>query len=147
MNKLIRIVLMGGIIAMAALTPALAKDITVRVINIDTTRPGNIMAMVFGSEGYPIKHGKALEIQNKKAENVEIIFRFNMTQKSFAIKILHDEDETGKTSKNWTGIWPSEGLGFSNGAKLGLTGAPSFKNARLDLDGIEGDIIVPIIYP
>ncbi len=147
MKKNIYTLLVGGAIAMASTTPALAKDILIRVTNIDSSRPGNIMAMVFGPEGYPVKHEKALEIQNRKAAREEITFRFTVTQTPFAIKILHDEDETGKTSKNWTGIWPSEGLGFSNGTKLGVTGPPNFEDARLDLEGVEGEIIIPIIYP
>lgn len=142
-----RNLLIGGFIHMALGSLALAEEVTVRVTNIDTTRPGNIMAMVFSVEGFPIDHDKALMVENRKADSPEMEFRFPVDQQRFAVKILHDEDESGKTSKNWTGIVPSEGLGFSNGARLSWRGAPTFDQAELSLEDVKGEIAIPIIYP
>ena len=135
------------IVLVVAVTPALAQDIVIRVVDIDSTRPGNVMAMVFGKEGYPTKHDKALQVQSKSADSSELLFSFTVSQSPLAIKALHDEDENGQTTKNWTGIWPAEGLGFSNGAKLRLTGPPIFAEAQLDLESIDVEIVVPVIYP
>ena len=135
------------IVLVAVATPALAQDIVIRVTDIDSTRSGNVMVMVFGEEGYPTKHDKALQVQNKPADSAELAFSFTVGQSPLAIKVLHDEDENGQTTKNWTGIWPAEGLGFSNGARLRLTGPPSFADAQLDLESVDGAIVVPVIYP
>ena len=135
------------IVLVAMATPALAQDIVIRVADIDSTRPGNIMAMLFTETGYPTKHDKALQVQSKSADSSELLFSFTVEQSPLAIKVLHDEDANGQTTKNWTGIWPAEGLGFSNGPRLRLTGPPSFADAQLDLESIDGAIIVPVIYP
>ena len=135
------------IVLVAVTTTAFGQDIVIRVTDIDSTRSGNIMAMVFAEAGYPTKHDKALQVQNKPAGSSELLFSFTVEQNPLAIKVLHDEDENGQTTKNWTGIWPAEGLGFSNGARLRLTGPPSFADAKLDLESIDGAIIVPVIYP
>ena len=135
------------IVLVTMATPAFDQDIVIRVADIDSARPGNIMAMVFGKEGYPTKHDKALQVQNKSADSSELLFSFTVSQSPLAIKVLHDEDENGQTTKNWTGIWPAEGLGFSNGARLRLTGPPSFNDAQLDLESVDGAVVVPVIYP
>ena len=135
------------IVLVAVVTPVMAQDIVIRVTDIDSTRPGNIMAMVFAEEGYPTKHDHALQVQSLPADSSELLFSFTVSQSPLAIKVLHDEDENGQTTKNWTGIWPAEGLGFSNGARLRLTGPPSFADAQLDLASVDGAIVVPVIYP
>ena len=135
------------IVLVAVATPVLAQDIVIRVTDIDSARPGNIMAMVFAEAGYPTKHDKALQVQNMSADSSELLFSFTASQSPLAIKVLHDEDENGQTTKNWTGIWPAEGLGFSNGARLRLTGPPSFADAQFDLESVDGAIVVPVIYP
>ena len=76
----------------------------------------------------------------------EMSFKFDIDIDAFAFKILHDEDKSGEVSKNWTGIIPSEGLGFSNGAKLGF-GPPGFDAAVLKTEQVGSEIIIPIIYP
>ena len=73
-------------------------------------------------------------------------FRFTVEKDNFAIKILHDENMDGEVSKNWTGIIPSEGLGFSNGAKL-VFGPPSYRDVVLNTDEVGKEIAIPIIYP
>ncbi|MBL0379479.1 MAG: DUF2141 domain-containing protein [Desulfofustis sp. PB-SRB1] len=149
MKKLLHMTIAGSLIM--ALTPAhaLAKELTVSITAIQKERPGQIMVMLFGKQGFPKDHGQAIEIQTKKTENgtATMTFRFTVEIEEFAFKVLHDEDMDGQVGKNWTGIIPAEGLGFSGGAKLGLTGPPSFKRAKLSLAEIEDAIEIPIIYP
>ncbi|WP_448547567.1 DUF2141 domain-containing protein [Thalassotalea fusca] len=146
-KRSIYIVFLSGILFMSLTTKSIAKTISVRVTNINTSKPGNIMAMLFTEEGFPKKHDKALIIKNKKAESTELVFEFSVALEHFAVKILHDENEDGKTSKNWTGIIPSEGLGFTNGAQLSWRGAPKFKDAMLTLEDVAEALVIPIKYP
>lgn len=125
---------------------ALAKDVVVSVSGIDTGRTGKVLVMLFGEEGYPVKHDRALSIQSIEPEQETMDVRFDVKLEAFAIKVLHDEDEDGKTTKNWTGFIPAEGMGFSNGARIGL-GPPSFNDARLMLNEVAGSVSVPIVYP
>lgn len=124
----------------------LAKNIIIHVENIDIRLPGNIMVMIFDKEGFPKNHSKAIATNVIPVTKEKIITRFYSVPSEFAIKILHDEDKSGEVSKNWTGIIPSEGLGFSNGAKLRF-GPPNYKRAKLKLEGIHSPIKINIIYP
>lgn len=123
-----------------------AKEITVNVDNIDISRPGNIMVMLYGEDGVPKDHSKALTVSVLLAIKEKITVRFFSVPAEFAIKVLHDEDDTGKVTKNWTGFIPAEGLGFSNGAKLSF-GPPNFVKAKMQLSDITNPITISIAYP
>jgi uncharacterized protein (DUF2141 family) len=51
---------------------------------------------------------------------------------SYAVVVLHDEDDDATLDRNVLGI-PTEGLGFSSGARVRF-GPPSFEDARFTLD-------------
>ena len=123
-----------------------AQEVTVQVTNIDVNKTGNILVMLYSDKGFPKDHQQALAIKELPANKTNLTVNFSAVPEKFAIKILHDEDETGSVTKNWTGIIPAEGLGFSNGAKLFL-GPPSFKKAQLKRSTITQPISIGIIYP
>jgi len=126
--------------------PVNAQKIMVQVENIQTEKPGNILVMLFGREGFPKDHAKALTIQVLPATVDQMKIEFSAVPAEFAIKVLHDEDETGKVTKNWTRIIPAEGLGFSRGAKLRFK-PPSFANAKVKLADTINPITIKMIYP
>ena len=123
-----------------------AKDIIVHIENIDKEKPGNIMVMLYGYDGFPKDHAKAISVEVLPADIDKMTIKFSSVPEEFAIKVLHDEDETGEVTKNWTGIIPAEGLGFSNGAKLSF-GPPKFDRAKVKLADIKSPITIKIIYP
>ncbi|MBQ4838556.1 DUF2141 domain-containing protein [Pseudoalteromonas luteoviolacea] len=124
-----------------------ASNVQIKITDIDTNRPGQIMVMLFEKEGFPVKHDKAVQTQFHSPTEASLLVEFTTTKPEFAIKVLHDEDNSQKTSKNWTGIIPSEGLGFSNGAKISWRGPPKFNDAKLTLADIQRPISIPISYP
>lgn len=63
----------------------------------------------------------------------------------YAVVIFHDENGNGEFDRTWIGL-PDEGLGFSNGAWIGL-GAPSFKEAAFELSQESREVVVPLRYP
>ena len=134
---------------MLSTTSLTATQINISVNDIDTKRGGDIRVYIFGEDGYPKKHDEALYAQNKKAIESSILFTFEVdnTLKEFAIKLFHDENGDGKVSKNWTGIYPKEGLGFSNDQKLGMFGPPNYKNSKLSRDEFSEVINISIVYP
>lgn len=121
-------------------------DIIVTVSKIDQSKPGNILIMLYGQDGFPKDHAKATQIKVMKAVTESVTVGFSSVPAEFAIKILHDEDLSGQVSKNWTGIIPAEGLGFSNGAKLSF-GPPSFEVAKLTLKNTIKPLNIDVIYP
>ena len=50
---------------------------------------------------------------------------------TYAISVLHDEDENGKMTKSFLG-WPVEAYGFSNNAR-GTFSAPAFEECVFEL--------------
>lgn len=134
-------------------TISLAQDkdidkITVKVTGVDVDRGGNLIVLVFTRDGFPIQHQKALLTQVLKVTNKEMTVTFVAPpEKELAFKVLHDEDTNGKVTKNWTGIWPKEGLGFSNGATLRPTGPPKFSRAMLIREKALTGVSLPVIYP
>ncbi|MDO6428576.1 DUF2141 domain-containing protein [Thalassotalea sp. 1_MG-2023] len=124
-----------------------AKDIAINVSNIDVSRRGNLIVMIFNENGFPKKHDQALASQTTLVTDNVHTFTFNITEKDFAIKVLHDENQDGKVSKNWTGVYPKEGLGFSNNQKIGFTGPPVYKKSKLSLHQASSNISIAIIYP
>ncbi len=123
-----------------------AKDIVVHIDNIATEKPGNIMVMLYGYDGFPKDHAKAISVEVLPADIDKMTIKFSSVPEEFAIKVLHDEDETGEVTKNWTRVIPAEGLGFSNGAKLSF-GPPNFDRAKVKLADITSAISIKIIYP
>ncbi|OKY25861.1 hypothetical protein BI291_14645 [Thalassotalea sp. PP2-459] len=124
-----------------------AKEVTIEVLNIDVVRQGNIIVMIFAKEGFPKQHQQALMSQTQLVTDKTQLFTFNIKEKEFAIKVLHDENQDGKVTKNWTGIYPKEGLGFSNKQKVGFTGPPVYKKSKMSLHQAPSNISISIIYP
>jgi len=136
-----------GLIIMLSTNNSFASELKINVINIDTSRGGNIMVMIFGEDGFPIEHEKALFAQTLPAQQEAMEFTFHIELDELSIKVLHDEDMNGKTTKNWTGIWPKEGLGFSNEQKVSLKGAPKYEHSKLSKDQFKDGVTVSILYP
>lgn len=121
-------------------------DRRVRVTNIDVARAGHLVIFVFGEHGFPKDHAKALRsyVVAPRAGDIELTVEAPRNG-DFAIKVLHDEDMNGRVTKNWIGIVPREGLGFSGGATI-LCGAPHFRRSRVQDSGT-APIEIVMRYP
>lgn len=124
-----------------------ATEIDIVVTDIDTTRGGAVYVLIFGEEGFPIEHDKALQIKKSKVVNEKQVFHFGIEKEEIAIKVLHDEDDNGRVTKDWTGVFPGEGLGFSNGQRVTLLGPPSYSGSKLTREKFEQGINIPVVYP
>lgn len=67
----------------------------------------------------------------------------NLPQGSYAVNILHDENENGKIDKGL--FLPKEGIGFSNYEKINLTNRPKFSMASFELNS-DSTKRIKIIY-
>lgn len=119
--------------------------LTLNITGIDLKRPGELVVMVFQEEGFPKDHQKAIKKYHITPEEFQHQINIQVPEGKFALKIHHDEDKSGTMTKNWTGIIPAEGVGFSSGAKVRF-GPPSFKAAQMELPE-SGEVSVSIIYP
>lgn len=102
--------------------------IKISITNIRNDKGTLLVTLFKDGAGYPDDPGKALKrvklaIANKKAE---VLFS-NLPAGTYAVAILHDENNDLKMNKNLLGI-PKEGFGFSNNV-TGTFGPPSFSRA------------------
>lgn len=126
------------------------QSIVVEVSDIDVDRGGNLIVLVFGAAGFPVEHDQALFAQTKPVSSPHMTFALTAPASShmeLAFKVLHDQDANGKVTKNWTGIWPREGLGFSNGARMHSLGPPKFNDAKIPRAQALQGIAMPVRYP
>ncbi len=125
-----------------------AETVNVEVKNIMVNKGGNVMVLLFTEKGFPIKHDQAVAIHTKLADAERLTFKFNKPAFEYiAFKVLHDEDTNDKVTKNWTGIWPKEGLGFSNDGQMDALGPPNFKEAKLATASITDTVRLTVTYP
>ena len=132
---------------MLAVNSAAATEFQVTVSNIDVARGGQIIVFVFGEEGFPKAHDQAVVRQVDDQLQPTMNFTFVVEMGEIAVKVLHDENKDGKVTKNWTGIYPAEGLGFSNDQTIGLTGPPKYRNARVSKAQFRNGLNITIQYP
>jgi len=113
--------------------------------NIKHEKGGQIIVFVFLEEGFPKKHEKSFLKFTYAISGKKLAMDINVPKKrDFAIKVLHDENMDERVTKNWTGIYPKDGLAFSNDAKIGF-GPPSFKESKINTkDGMNA--VLSIVY-
>lgn len=125
--------------ALIAVTPVGADmsindlaSIHVTLTNIKTERGGQLVVFVFTENGFPKEHDKALLHFIAPVTQETTTIKIDVPKRGhFAIKALHDENMDMTVTKNWTGIIPRDGMGFSNGARIRLA-PPSFSDARVE---------------
>jgi len=123
------------------------SEIHLNITGVDVKRGGDLVVMIFSKEGFPKNHNDALLTQSSSQLDKNMMFTFNLNSPEYAIKVWHDENGDGKVTKNWTGIYPKEGLGFSNQQQVTLTGPPKYNKSKLTFADYQGEINITIIYP
>ena len=63
----------------------------------------------------------------------------NLDVGTYAISVLHDEDESGDMRWGFLNLIPQEGFGFSNNPSIGLS-EPSFSDCNFDIE--EGESLL-----
>jgi uncharacterized protein (DUF2141 family) len=130
--------------------PADAAELTVVIDNLRSAKGAVFVALWNDAEGFTDSKA-ALINTNMPARMGQVSFDLgDLPAGAYAIASFHDENGNGEFDTTWLGL-PDEGLGFSNGAWIGL-GAPSFKEAAFDLatepDGPKAHIVrIGIRYP
>mgnify|MGYP006285773859 CR=1 FL=1 len=120
--------------------------IHIKILNIRNST-GTIACALFESPaGFPreyLRHATsmmAIEIRDTQARCDFV----GIPAGTYALAVIHDENRNGKLDTNWLGL-PTEGYGFSSGAKVTLS-APSFSDASLRYDGGTLDLTIRLHY-
>jgi uncharacterized protein (DUF2141 family) len=125
------------------------SKIEVTISNIDKSKGGNLIILVFKDDNFPSYQDKAIAKRTFKVHQDKqiVIFSANDLPHELAFKVLHDEDVNDRTTKNWTGIWPGEGLAFSKGQEMGFLGAPNFEDSKLTREQYLEGVNLVLDYP
>ncbi|MCG8509032.1 MAG: DUF2141 domain-containing protein, partial [Rhodospirillales bacterium] len=147
--RIVRYVVVTAAMFLSADNAVRAEDwrpLVLQVSGIDAVRGGQIQVFVFLRYGFPKKHEKSLKSYVQPVAGNALEFAVEVPADTpFAIKVHHDEDSSGTVTKNWTGIFPAEGFGFSAGAKMNPF-PPSFADAKTTWPS-EGNLSIAIVYP
>jgi uncharacterized protein (DUF2141 family) len=118
---------------MLTATAAAAADLTITVKDVRSTE-GAVLIAVYDSDSHFLdpQHAKFTGKSNAVKGEVKFVFH-NVPSGKYAVTSFHDENGNGKLDRNAVGF-PTEGIGFSNEAKITL-GPPAFTEAAFDFDG------------
>lgn len=87
--------------------------INIEVDGINTGKGGNLVVLVFGRDGFPVKHEKAFSSQVKKVSDSRMNFIFDVPPyDEMAFKVLHDEDSNNRVTKTGQGYGQGKDLDF-----------------------------------
>lgn len=104
------------------------NSLTITITNLHNNSGHVLLSLFKDGKGFPDEADKAFRTAklsiNKKTTSVSFP---GLPSGTYAIAILHDENDDQKMNTNMLGI-PKEGYGFSNNAS-GLFGPPSFSKA------------------
>lgn len=138
----------SSLIAAGLVLPAAfanAGELTVTITDIRAAK-GTLLVSVVNTEAAwnnqekPVAADK-IAVADRTRAGEPVVLKFNLPAGSYAVQVMHDENDNGKLDTNVMGI-PVEGYGFSNNpqvmrrayfseAKFDLTGAPTAIVVRL----------------
>ena len=96
---------------------------------------GHAIASLFSDASHWLKSDKAVQSVKLPLRGELLSFTFDKVRRgSYAIAIVHDENDNGKLDMRWFPPGPAEGFGISNDA-TGSFGPPSFKDACFMANG------------
>lgn len=126
------------------LSLAEAADLTVTIVGLRSTEGVVRLSVYDRAETFLEDNGRiARHKENVTANPMQVMFA-RLSPGTYAISIVHDENDDGKLNRNMLGI-PLEGYGFSNDAPVVL-GPPSFEKAAVQLGQENKTITVTIRY-
>jgi uncharacterized protein (DUF2141 family) len=131
--KAAAIALAGFAGAFAAAAPAQAGEVVITVTDLRSTKGVVRACMTTRADIFPkcIKDPTAHRTVVPAAAKVEIRFT-GVKPGSYAIALLHDENNNGKADRAM-GMMPKEGYGFSRDAPVNMA-PPKFKDAVMQVD-------------
>ena len=97
-------------------TMAHAGELTVKITDIRANKGTLLVSVVNTEAGWDSKE-KPVAAEKLAATGKEVELKFNLPAGSYAVQVLHDENDNGKMDSNFMGI-PVEGYGFSNNPQV-----------------------------
>jgi len=120
-------------------------SISIQVENIKNTNGRIAIALYNSEDGFPEKPEIAYALAHTSINGTSrAVVIENIPYGTYALSILHDENENNTMDKTWIGK-PKEGFGSSNNPKIRFR-APKFEEAGFVLDSEELSIAINMKY-
>lgn len=103
--------------AMVTGSTAYAADLTVDLSNIASTRGTLHIGVADSQATWDGKNNFVAAASRKPSGNEETVFFADLAPGTYAVKVMHDENDNGKLDLGAYGI-PAEGYGFSNNPQV-----------------------------
>lgn len=143
--KLIMVIAIASIASSFVILDKETYSLTVTVRDLQNST-GVVQFSLYNTEKcFPDEHyeKEIKQLTSKITNNSSTITFENLPKGTYAVNILHDENEDGVIDKGW--ILPVEGIGFSNLKSINPLNRPSFKKCKFELN-INKTIKIKIIY-
>jgi uncharacterized protein (DUF2141 family) len=130
MNATLRILALGlGLNLAAAVLPARAADLTIRVDNVQSSS-GQVMVALYDNAAGFLKRPKRVASMPASVGSTLLVIK-DLAPGDYGFALYHDTNGNGKLDSNPMGI-PLEPVAFSNDAQ-GRMGPPAFDAARVSV--------------
>ncbi len=137
MNALLAMVLLSSWFSPAPYVQTQTGTLRVKVVKISSDNGQCRFCLFQAPAGFPDDESKAVACANEPIRGgaSEHVFR-NLPFGRYAVATFHDDNGNGKLDLNFMKI-PKEKTGFTNGARIGMTGPPSFEKAAFQVNMAE----------
>lgn len=126
-------------IGLAVIAPlAKAGELTVSITNVRTDK-GTLMVSVAKSEAGWNNQEKPVAATRLAATGKDAVLHFTLPAGTYAVQVMHDENDNGKLDANFMGI-PIEGYGFSNNPQV--MRKANFDEAKFQVTDAASSIVI-----
>ncbi|NQX95606.1 MAG: DUF2141 domain-containing protein [Erythrobacter sp.] len=140
--------LLGGVapIACALASPAAAGEVVITITDLRSDEGVVRACMTTQEKIFPKCRKDPASHRTVVPAGETITIRFpNVEPGTYAIALLHDENDDGKANRAFLGMMPKEGYGFSRDAKVRM-GPPKFKDAVFEHTGEDQALTIKMRY-
>ncbi|MEA5570014.1 DUF2141 domain-containing protein [Calothrix sp. UHCC 0171] len=115
-------------------------------VNALRSKQGEVCANLFASsKGFPQEDKRAIQKQCVTITEIPLVIKFNnLPAGSYAVVVMHDENNDKKFNRNDLGM-PLEGFGFSQNPEISDR-APKFSETAFLVAGASTDIKIELQY-
>lgn len=135
-NRLSAVFISVGLAVIAPL--AKAGELTVSITNVRTDK-GTLMVSVAKSEAGWNNQEKPVAATKLAATGKDAVLHFTLPAGTYAVQVMHDENDNGKLDANFMGI-PIEGYGFSNNPQV--MRKANFDEAKFQVTDAASSIVI-----
>jgi len=147
MNRLINVLALGALVIFVSTSfkSLTTKSFTVSFTELENNNGKLAIRLYDGEVGFPEGDDSVYKDYQVSPSNYKATLSLkDIPYGTYAIAVLHDEDENGELKKGFLGI-PQEGIGMSNNPGFGLS-APSWEECKFTVNAETEKLSIELVY-